>query len=170
MRRPAIEGARNARLPRSGFVPLTKRTGTVTVEPHHLCQRCNTVRDLTRITRECRRGLHDRTGVRRVVVAARFQRVTCGRTERSGMEIVIAKATLSQAIESRRVDWATERGRCAKTHIVNQNDDDIRCALWCFHLEKRGRFYIAHIQLFKLGWIRLSKRKVRAIDLVSDCV
>ena len=58
-------------------MPLTKRTGAVTVEPHHLCQRRNAVGYLPGVARKRRGGLHDRTGIGGVMVTAGFQRITC---------------------------------------------------------------------------------------------
>ena len=75
VRRPAVEGAGDARFPRRGLVPLAEGAGAVAVQPKHLGQGRDAIRNGARVAGKRRRGLHDGTGVGLVMVAASRSRV-----------------------------------------------------------------------------------------------
>ena len=75
---PAIKRTGDAGLPGSGFMPFAEGACAVAVQAHHLRQRRDPVRDLTRVARKSRRGFHDRARVGRVMVASGFKRIASG--------------------------------------------------------------------------------------------
>ena len=164
MGRPAVEGSGHARLPRRGLVPLAERTGAVAVQPKHLRQGRHAIRNGARVAGKRRRGLHDRTGVRLVMVAARLERHPRRRTERRRVEIVVSQPALRELVEGGCLQRTAKRARCAKAEVVDQDDHDVGCALGRCDLESRGRRDIARVQL-GVGWrLGLQDRQRRPVD------
>ena len=68
---------------------------------------------------------------RRLVISAGKKRRPRRRTQRRGMEIVVAQPVLGDAIEGRRRNGAAERARRAEARIVRHDEQDVRGALGC---------------------------------------
>src|SRR5215475_5757116 len=68
----------------------------------------------------------------RVVVSPRDQRRTRRRTERRGVEHVVAKSTVRDALEIRRLNGSAECTGCSESNIIRQDQKNIRSARWCF--------------------------------------
>jgi hypothetical protein len=49
-----------------------------------------------------------------------------------------------------------------KAHVINQHNNDIRCALWRLDAEQWRCLDTANVELLELGRIRFSNRKVGA--------
>ena len=94
VRRPAVEGAGDAGLPRGGLVPLAERRGAVAVQAQHFRHRGRRVGDLAGGAREAGRHLGDESHVHGVMVAAGLERGARRRAQCRGMEVVVAQSVL----------------------------------------------------------------------------
>jgi hypothetical protein len=66
--------------------------------------------------------LRDQTEADRVVIASRDQRRTCRRTQRRRVEVGVAQASVSNAVERRRRDHAAKGGRRGKADIIGHDE------------------------------------------------
>ena len=146
-------------------MPLAESTRAVTIEAHHFGQRRNSVRDFSGVTRKSRRRLHNRAGIGLMMVSTGLQRVPRWRAECRCVKVVVAQAAGGQAIHRGRINRATERRGRTKANIINQDNNDIRCALGRLNREQRGCLDITHVELLKLRRIRFSNRKVGTVYL-----
>src|SRR5262252_5988755 len=68
----------------------------------------------------------------RVVVSPRNQRRARWRAKRRGVEHIVAKSTVRDALEVRRLNGPPECTACSKSNIIRQDQKDIRSARRCF--------------------------------------
>ena len=72
--RPTVEWPRDTRFPSGELVPFAEGPSAVAVEPQHLCERCNVVRDLARVAWKGRTGFDDSTHVRDMMITPALER------------------------------------------------------------------------------------------------
>ena len=162
--RPAVEGTGDAGFPCGRLVPLAERRRGIAIEPQGFGQRRSGVRNLAGGAGQTGRHLGDEGHVHRVVVASGLERRAGRRTQRGGVEVVVAQALLCQRIQGRHRDRATERRRYAEAHVVDQHDDDIGRALRRLDLEARRHFHVARIDFVEQRARRFLDRQDRAIE------
>jgi hypothetical protein len=166
VRGPTVERPRDAGFPGCGLVPFAEGAGAVAVQPQHFRQRRNAVRNLLGVAGVRRRGLHDRTGVHSVVVAAGLQRHARRRAQRRRMEVVAAQTPGRELVEGRRADRSAERARAAEADVVDQHDDDVRGALGRLDLEPRRWLDVTRVKFAVGRPFGLGDRQHRAIELL----
>ena len=149
--RPPVKGTRYTCLPCRGLMPFSERTGAVPVQPQHLGQGCHAVGNLPGVAGKSRRTLHDRAGVRGVVIPPSLECHPGRRAECRGVEVIEFQPTRGKHVKRWRVDRAAERAGAAEANVVNQNDHDIGSILGRLDLEKGRRLlHIANIE-FAIG-------------------
>ena len=128
-RRPRIERSHGRRLPRRHLVTLAELSRRIAVQLQRCCERSLRVRTHPSRPGSRRRGLRDHPHPDRVMIAARQQRGSCRRAQRSRVEPRVGKpASCSRSATgiSRR---PTKRTRGAEPDIVEQDHENIRGAL-----------------------------------------
>ena len=146
-------------------MPLAECTRAVPIEAHHLGHRRNAIRNLSGVARKSGRRLHNGAGIGLMMVSTGLQRVPRWRAECRRVEVVIAQAAGGQAVHRRRINGPAKRCGRSKADIINQHNNDIRCALWRLNRKQRGCLDITNVELLKLGRIRLRNGEMRAIHL-----
>ena len=126
---PAVEGPHRAGLPHRHLVALAELGRRVAVQLQCLGQRRAGIGPHRGVAR--RRGGHfrDAAHARTMVVAAGQQRLSGGRTQRSGVKAVVLEPIGRQALGRGRVDRATEGRRGAKAAVVDEDDEHVGGAL-----------------------------------------
>src|SRR3954462_13057269 len=94
-----------------------------------------------------------------MMIAAGEKRSSRGRAKRSGVEIVIANATLSHAIKRWGRYGTAECARRAKTGIVRQDQQNVRCALGCCSRFGKVRLGLAGLAANDTSESRLGDRE-----------
>src|SRR5262245_7602407 len=61
-----------------------------------------------------------------MMIAPRQKSGTRGRTKSGCMKMIVAESVLCEALTSRHIDAAAEGARNSETHIVKQNNDNVR--------------------------------------------
>ena len=125
-RRPRVERSHRARLVHRHLMALAELRRRVAVQLERLGQRRRRVGPHAGVARSRRGDLGDATHAHRVVVAARQQRLTRRRTQRRGVEPVVAQPARRQTFRRRCLDHAAERARRRETGVVDQHDQHIR--------------------------------------------
>ena len=164
VRRPAVERARDPRLPGGRLVPLAEGRRAVAVEAQHLGDRGGRVRDLAGRARQGRRHLRDEAHVHGVVVAAGLEGGPRRRAERGRVEVVVAQAGLGEPVERGRRDRAAERARRPEAEVVDQHDDHVRRPGGGLDVERGRRLDVAGVELRVDGPLRLWDRQDRPVD------
>ena len=123
-----IEGADGAALPDRHFVTLAELRGGVAIELQGLRQRRAGVRFHRILPRGRGREFGDRPHAHRVMVAAAEERRAGRRAERGRVESRVLQTAGGELLEVRRPARAAERGRRAEAGIIDQDDQDVRCA------------------------------------------
>ena len=163
--RPTIHRPGDTQFPRRQLVAFAEHGGAVAVEPQYLGQRCDGLG--THAVHAWKRGAHlgYAAHVRAVRVAAGEQRHPRRRADRRGVHVVVAQAALGEALEGRHVDRSAEAARVAEPHVVDQDEDDVRCsrALGWFQLEARRRRGLACVDFGDRRMLWLGKRQNRAV-------
>ena len=128
-RRPGVKRPYRGGLPRRHLVTLAELGRRISVQLQRRRQR--SLRVGTHPTRPGSRGrgLGDHPHPDGVMVAPREQRRTCRRTQRGRVEPSVGQPTTLQALRHRHPHRATERTRRAEPDIVQQDHENIRCAL-----------------------------------------
>ncbi len=86
---PAVERAGNTGFPGSGFMPFTKRSGAVAIQPEHFRKGCNILRNFSGITGKTGGQFGYEAHVVYLVIASAFYGNACGRAYCGSMEIVV---------------------------------------------------------------------------------
>ena len=144
--RPAIGRPGGADLPGRGLVVLAEEAGTVAVQAQHLRQRCDVVRSLSRVAREGSGRFGDAAHVVHVVVAAGEQ---CGprrRTDRGGVELIVAQPVRGETLGGRHAHRSAESTGHAEAHVVHEDDEHVRRSCGRLDLEARRRCGIAGVE------------------------
>ena len=127
--RPAVKRPGCALEVIGGQVPLAEAGGAVAVALERPDERSAVLRNRGRVARERARQLADRPEPHRVVVAAGQQRGPGGRAQRRDVEAVVREPLFADPRHVRRRHGAAERRRVAETRVVDQDEQDVRCAL-----------------------------------------
>ena len=125
-RGPRVERPHRARLVHRHLMALAELRRRIAVQLERLGQRCRRVGPDAGVARSRRGELGDATHPHRVVVAARQQRLTRRRTQRRGVEPVVAQTARRQTLRGRRLDRAAERARRRETGVVDEDHQHIR--------------------------------------------
>ena len=127
--RPAIERTCRALLPVGRQMPLPVRGGAVAVVAQDARQRRAVPRQGRRVAGEPAGELTDRAEPDGVVVATRQQRGAGRRAEGRHVEPVVLESLIRHARVIRCLDRAPERARVAEAGVVDQDEQDVGCAL-----------------------------------------
>ncbi len=127
---PGVERSDRAGFPHRHFVALAELRGRVAVELQRPCQRRNGVREHRAITRRAAGDLGDAAHAGGMVVAPGQHRLTGRRAEGGGVEAIVLQPVRGELLRVRRLAGAAEGARGAKPRIVEQDEQDIRRALW----------------------------------------
>jgi len=127
--RPMLERARRTLLPVRRHVPLAKAPGHIPVVLQDPRNRGATLRHGTRIARERPRELGNRAHTDPVLVAPGERRRPRRRAQRHHMEPVIGETHLPDARQVRRRHRPAERVGLTEPGIIDQDQQDVRCAL-----------------------------------------
>jgi hypothetical protein len=144
---PTVVGTRNADLPGGCFMPLAEGGGAEAIETEHLGHRRHRVGNHAGGAGKAGAHLGDESHVAGVVVASRLQRGAGWRTERRGVELIVAQPALGETVEGWRRDRTAERARGTVPKVINEDDNDVRSAGGSLHLRSGRRFHVARIQL-----------------------
>ena len=152
-RGPGIERPDGAGLPRRYLVALAELRSRVAVQTQRLGHRRTRVRSHRVVTGRRGRQLRDDAHPHRVVVATGQQRGASRRAQRRGVEPVVLQTPGSQPLRRRRVAWATERTRGSEAHVVEQDDEHVRCSRrWPQRLDGReARFRVLRVERQRTG-------------------
>ena len=127
-RRPPIERAHRARLPDRDLVAFPEMRGGVAVELERLGERRHAAWP-ERVIARCGRGdLGDAAHADGMVVAPAEQRGAGRRAERRRVEPGVLEPVRRESLERRRVARSAECAGSAETDVVEQDDEDVRCA------------------------------------------
>ena len=144
--RPAVEGSRRAYLPHRCLVHLAIGGRAVAVQPQRLGDGGRGVR-ADRVVAGRRGGrLGDAAHADRVMVAPGEQRLPRRGAERGGVEAGVLQALVRHPLQSGHVDRTAEGARGAEAHVVDQDDDDVGCALGRAQRLGRRRLHILAVQ------------------------
>ena len=128
--RPVVERAQGAGLPHRHFVAFTKLRGRVAVQPQRLRKRRHCVRQEGVVT-GCRgRYLGNATHAGRMMISTGQHRLSRRRAQRSRVEAIVFQAARGELLEVRRLARPAERAGRAEANVVDQDDQNIRCARW----------------------------------------
>ena len=94
----------------------------------HLGQEAGRPGDAGVVAGEAGGELDDATHADAVVVAAGEHAGAGGRAQRRGVEVGVPQAALGQGVERRRGDVGAEATQLGEAHVVEQDDDDVRCS------------------------------------------
>ena len=150
--RPRLKGADGAGLPDGDFVVLAELCGGVAVQFERLGQGRHRVGPNRAVARRAGCNLGDTGHADGVVVAPGEQRLAGRRADGGGVKTVVPQSIRRQLVQGRRLAGAAKGTGCAKTGVVNEDDQDV------------GR---------TLGWPQLLDRgelRVRILGVVSDQV
>jgi hypothetical protein len=146
-RRPTVERAGDARLPDRRLMPFAEGRGGIAVQAQHLGQRCGRAGNLASVAGHAGGHLGDVAHVHLVMVAPGVERRARRRTQRRGVEVVVAQALLGEAIERRHRDRPAEAARHAEAHVVDQHDHHVGRALRRLDLEARRHRHVTRVKL-----------------------
>ena len=127
--RPAVERSGRALEVIGGQVPLAETGRAVAVALQRPDERSAVLRNGGRVARERARQLADRPEPHRVMVAAGQQSGPGGRAERRDVEAVVREPLFADPGHVRGRDRAAERRRVPEAGVVDQNEQDVRCAI-----------------------------------------
>ncbi len=144
--RPAIGRPGDADLPRRRFMVLAEEAGAVTVQAQHLRQRCDVVRSLSRVAREGSGRFGDAAHVVHVVVATGEQRSPRWRTDRGGVELIVAQPVCGKIFGCRHAHRPPESTGHAEAHVVHEDDEYIRRPCGRLDLKTLRRCGIAGVE------------------------
>src|SRR4029434_5115397 len=100
----------------------------VGMRPQHFGERASLLGDLAAIAREAAVEVREAADTDGVVIAPRQQGRTRCRTHGRGVEARIAHALRCQTIDRWRVDGRAVTPKIRETDIVEEHNEDIRCA------------------------------------------
>ncbi len=166
---PQVERAGGPLLMVGRQVPLAETGRAVAIHLQHLRERRRGLGTGRAVSRERAGQLGTGAEAHRVVVAARDQGRARAGTERSHMKAVVPEAAVRQAGHVRCLDRATEGRWVAKAGIVDEHQQDVRCAAGRPH---RSRYRPVGPRVFeraapRAAEARISDGQPRAIDIVS---
>ena len=127
--RPAVERPHRARLPHRNLVALAELAGRVAVELERVGQRGAVVGSHRAVAG--RRGGHVRDGPHPggVMVAPRQKRLATGGAQRGRVEAVELQLVCREPLGDGCVARAAERAGRREAHVIEQDDEHVRCAL-----------------------------------------
>ena len=109
-------------------MPLAESCCAVSVLFQHLGHRRRILRPIRVISRISRGHIRNGSKADLMAISARKQRGTRGRADRIHLKLVVAKSLFRQSVKVGRGNHAT-KGRCrTEADIVDQNQDNVRCA------------------------------------------
>ena len=129
--RPPVERPGRPLVAVRGQVPLPDRRRAVAVVPQDPRQRRAVPRQQRGVAREPSRELADRPEADRVVVPPGQQRRAGGGAQRRDVEPVVAQPSLRDTCVVRRLDRAAEGARVPEPGVVDEDQQDVRCAFRC---------------------------------------
>ena len=124
-RRPPVERAEGAGLPRRDLVALAELPRGVPVQPEDLGQGRARVGPHGGVTRRGGGEVGHRTHADGVVVAPREQRGAAGRAQRGGVEAPVAQPARGQAVGRRRGHRTAEGAGGTEADVVEQDDQHV---------------------------------------------
>jgi hypothetical protein len=122
---PLVEWSHGAGLPDRNFVTFAELRCGVTVELQYLGERCFVFRQNRVVTGGGGGDLTNAAHVHRMMITPGEHRLTCRRTQCRGVEAVIFQSACRQPLCCRCADGTAEGTGGRKTHVVEQNDQDI---------------------------------------------
>ncbi len=125
---PAVERASRTDFVIGRVVPFAEGSGAVAILAKRLRDRRPVLLDRAVIAGKPGCQLHDVAGVDRMMVPPGEQRRPCRRAKGSGVEAVVAKAGIGQALGHRRVGWSAKDACLSKAHVVEQDQQHVGSA------------------------------------------
>ncbi len=149
--RPVLERTDRTRLPHRNLVTLAELRGRVAVELEHLGEWRAGIRTDRVLSRRRRRQLGDGPHADRVMVASGQQRGPRRRAEGRRMKAIVLESLGRELLERRRLARAAKRARRAESHVVDEYDENVRCA--------SGRTQRYDRRVFRVGVFRVVRRE-----------
>ena len=127
-RRPMVEGTDRVDFPAWGVVPLAESRSGIAVVLQDLGHRSSTLRPDRIVARVTGGAFDHRAEADFMVVAPREQGGTGRRAQRIDVKAVVAQSLGGELFQFRRLDRPAQRRGGAEADIVQQHQQDVRCA------------------------------------------
>src|SRR5919112_1403997 len=127
---PQVERACGTLLLVGRHVPLAEGTGTVAVHLQDLRDRRRALGACRGVAGPTTGELADRAEANGMVVASCKQGRPRRRAQRRHVEPVVLETALRHTGEVRRIDRSAESAGIPEAGVVDEDEEDVRCALW----------------------------------------